>query len=356
MTACLNHNMYNTSLVADFSESSILGLILWYIIIFIECSYLSWKSVSDWVLLKILNYRGDLLTSCIITVGLLWVTCFTVYLRCTCTYQLRFTTRRLKLRSDDMEPGRSMCYLVILHLTPPTVGASTNIWCSSPAPFLNPFFSDLITLRIPTSPSHRLDSDQKAFFHHCNSPSIILAALAVVIHSQPTLHHHLLDHLSLYAGINCNPRSILATTWLHTYLRTIAPHRNFSTICVSLPRVYTVQNTFHSESSTGRPYFPSHKLYIIHWSTYRRDQWNDLRFIYYFSPGWRVLRDMYNAHRGMVPAPNNRLTELLDQVRAEFESQQSRNGEYEQNSTFAKSRYNVWQPLSAFLVPLLHLP
>ncbi|MCJ1468453.1 general transcription repressor [Pseudocyphellaria aurata] len=40
---------------------------------------------------------------------------------------------------------------------------------------------------------------------------------------------------------------------------------------------------------------------------------------------------MYNAHRGMVPAPNNRLTELLDQVRAEFESQQSRNGEYEQN-------------------------
>lgn len=44
---------------------------------------------------------------------------------------------------------------------------------------------------------------------------------------------------------------------------------------------------------------------------------------------------MYNAHRGMVPTPNNRLTELLDQVRAEFESQQSRNGEYEQNSTFA---------------------
>lgn len=42
---------------------------------------------------------------------------------------------------------------------------------------------------------------------------------------------------------------------------------------------------------------------------------------------------MYNAHRGMgVPAPNNRLTELLDQVRAEFESVQSSTRDYEQNS------------------------
>ena len=44
---------------------------------------------------------------------------------------------------------------------------------------------------------------------------------------------------------------------------------------------------------------------------------------------------MYNAHRGMVPAPNNRLTELLDQVRAEFDNQQNRTGEYEQQSKFA---------------------
>lgn len=45
---------------------------------------------------------------------------------------------------------------------------------------------------------------------------------------------------------------------------------------------------------------------------------------------------MYNAHRGMgVPQPNSRLSELLDQVRSEFESQQSRAGEYEQNSKFA---------------------
>ncbi|MCJ1258480.1 general transcription repressor [Lignoscripta atroalba] len=39
---------------------------------------------------------------------------------------------------------------------------------------------------------------------------------------------------------------------------------------------------------------------------------------------------MYNAHRGMVPAPNNRLTELLEQVRVEFDNQQNRTGEYEQ--------------------------
>ncbi|KAL8847209.1 MAG: hypothetical protein Q9221_007735 [Calogaya cf. arnoldii] len=40
---------------------------------------------------------------------------------------------------------------------------------------------------------------------------------------------------------------------------------------------------------------------------------------------------MYNAHRGMVPAPNSRLNELLDQVRQEFDSQQNRTGEYESN-------------------------
>ncbi|KAI9677594.1 MAG: general transcription repressor [Caeruleum heppii] len=38
---------------------------------------------------------------------------------------------------------------------------------------------------------------------------------------------------------------------------------------------------------------------------------------------------MYNSHRGMVAAPNNRLTELLDQIRAEFENQAGRTGEYE---------------------------
>ncbi|KAI9796819.1 MAG: general transcription repressor [Piccolia ochrophora] len=38
---------------------------------------------------------------------------------------------------------------------------------------------------------------------------------------------------------------------------------------------------------------------------------------------------MYNSHRGMVPAVSNRLTELLDQLRAEFENQAGRNGDYE---------------------------
>jgi hypothetical protein len=38
---------------------------------------------------------------------------------------------------------------------------------------------------------------------------------------------------------------------------------------------------------------------------------------------------MYNTHRGMVPAPNSRLTELLDQLRQEFETQTRSTGEYE---------------------------
>lgn len=44
------------------------------------------------------------------------------------------------------------------------------------------------------------------------------------------------------------------------------------------------------------------------------------------------MSTMYNSHRGMVPAPNNRLTELLDQVRVEFENQQARSSEYEHKS------------------------
>ncbi len=42
---------------------------------------------------------------------------------------------------------------------------------------------------------------------------------------------------------------------------------------------------------------------------------------------------MYNSHRGMVPAaPNTRVAELLDQLRAEFETQAGRSNEYEQQS------------------------
>jgi hypothetical protein len=45
---------------------------------------------------------------------------------------------------------------------------------------------------------------------------------------------------------------------------------------------------------------------------------------------------MYNSHRGMVPAaPNTRLTELLEQVRAEFDAQAGRAGEYENQRKFA---------------------
>lgn len=41
----------------------------------------------------------------------------------------------------------------------------------------------------------------------------------------------------------------------------------------------------------------------------------------------------------MVPAPlpNGRLTELLDQIRAEFEGQQNKSEDYERNSKFAST-------------------
>ncbi|KAK2761388.1 general transcription repressor [Arachnomyces sp. PD_36] len=42
---------------------------------------------------------------------------------------------------------------------------------------------------------------------------------------------------------------------------------------------------------------------------------------------------MYNAHRGMVPPPNNRLTELLDQLRQEFDTQTRSTGEFEHQLT-----------------------
>jgi len=44
---------------------------------------------------------------------------------------------------------------------------------------------------------------------------------------------------------------------------------------------------------------------------------------------------MYNPHRGLGPAPgNSRLNELLDGIRAEFESQARASGEYEHSSKY----------------------
>lgn len=58
---------------------------------------------------------------------------------------------------------------------------------------------------------------------------------------------------------------------------------------------------------------------------------------------------MYNSHRGMVPAPNNRLTELLDQVRAEFDNQHNRTGEYEHQSRFDPSHDTVRASVQSML-------
>lgn len=50
---------------------------------------------------------------------------------------------------------------------------------------------------------------------------------------------------------------------------------------------------------------------------------------------------MYNAHRGMLPQhqpPNTRLTELLEQIRVEFEAQAGQAGRDEhQRESFSKN-------------------
>jgi hypothetical protein len=60
---------------------------------------------------------------------------------------------------------------------------------------------------------------------------------------------------------------------------------------------------------------------------------------------------MYGAHRGMVPAGapsanNQRLNELLDQVRQEFDTQSGRAGEYEAQRTFASSYNPTFVPVA----------
>jgi len=59
---------------------------------------------------------------------------------------------------------------------------------------------------------------------------------------------------------------------------------------------------------------------------------------------------MYNTHRGMVPAPNSRLTELLDQLRQEFETQTRSTGEYEHQCMCFFRRCPI-PFLSLFLAP-----
>lgn len=56
---------------------------------------------------------------------------------------------------------------------------------------------------------------------------------------------------------------------------------------------------------------------------------------------------MYTAHRGMgVPTqPNSRLTDLLDQVRTEFDTERSKVAEYEQNCKFARMFHPVCSKL-----------
>ena len=43
---------------------------------------------------------------------------------------------------------------------------------------------------------------------------------------------------------------------------------------------------------------------------------------------------MYNAHRGMIPQPNNRLNELFEQLRQEFDNQSRAAGDLEHFQCF----------------------
>ena len=58
---------------------------------------------------------------------------------------------------------------------------------------------------------------------------------------------------------------------------------------------------------------------------------------------------MYNAHRGMVPAPNSRLTELLDQLRQEFENQSRSTGEFEHQCVYTPFLLFLPSPSLVFL-------
>jgi hypothetical protein len=64
---------------------------------------------------------------------------------------------------------------------------------------------------------------------------------------------------------------------------------------------------------------------------------------------------MYNAHRGMGPAPGNaRLNELLDGVRQEFESQARASGEYEHSSMFTSPPLPMWLSQRACATAAIH--
>lgn len=71
---------------------------------------------------------------------------------------------------------------------------------------------------------------------------------------------------------------------------------------------------------------------------------------------------MYNTHRGMVPAPNSRLTELLDQLRQEFENQSRNTGEFEHQCMYPYSSsrlfssfggYSLWWSGASLSLPIV---
>ena len=64
---------------------------------------------------------------------------------------------------------------------------------------------------------------------------------------------------------------------------------------------------------------------------------------------------MYNAHRGMMAhqVPNNRLTELLDQIRAEFDSQLGQAGRSEHERDSFSMASSIFMLMELPLIDLL---
>ena len=58
---------------------------------------------------------------------------------------------------------------------------------------------------------------------------------------------------------------------------------------------------------------------------------------------------MYSGHRGMVPGASPRLTELLEQLRVEFESQQNTLRDYEQQSEWLLPDSMILLPSASYM-------
>ena len=117
-----------------------------------------------------------------------------------------------------MEPGRSMCYLlVILHLSPPTFQASTTLMQLSRA-ISQSFLLVLLISHYYLTDSHftihQLDPESTSSFTFASLQGSVWPRLLSSFF--PSRSCSLIILTSVARASNCNPRSIFATAWLHT--------------------------------------------------------------------------------------------------------------------------------------------